>query len=80
MCVMYMKVVKHNTSTKCRENVNTYRWNLSTFKIFVAQDRIDEYDYSKPTESQTKRPFEQHWRKHTLTSVNPKTGDVSNLH
>jgi succinate dehydrogenase (ubiquinone) flavoprotein subunit len=40
------------------------------------KERIDEYDYSKPTESQKKRPFDQHWRKHTLTSINPKTGDV----
>ncbi|XP_023715979.1 succinate dehydrogenase [ubiquinone] flavoprotein subunit, mitochondrial isoform X2 [Cryptotermes secundus] len=40
------------------------------------KERIDEYDFSKPTEQQTKRPFEQHWRKHTLTSMNPKTGDV----
>jgi hypothetical protein len=54
-------------------------WNVNTLKIFVAQERIDEYDYSKPIESQTKRPFEQHWRKHTLTSFNLKSGDVSNL-
>jgi len=40
------------------------------------KERLDEYDYSKPTESQKKRPFDQHWRKHTLTSINPKTGDV----
>lgn len=40
------------------------------------KERIDEYDYSKPTETQTKRPFDQHWRKHTLTSINPNTGDV----
>jgi hypothetical protein len=47
--------------------------------MYVVQERIDEYDYSKPIESQTKVPFDQHWRKHTLTSINPKTGDVSNL-
>ncbi|XP_020294184.1 succinate dehydrogenase [ubiquinone] flavoprotein subunit, mitochondrial-like isoform X2 [Pseudomyrmex gracilis] len=31
------------------------------------KDRIDEYDYSKPLEGQKKRPFTEHWRKHTLT-------------
>ncbi|KAF1745150.1 hypothetical protein MXB_4639 [Myxobolus squamalis] len=29
--------------------------------------RVDEYDYSKPTEGQVKLPLDQHWRKHTLT-------------
>lgn len=29
--------------------------------------REDEYDYSKPVEGQTKRPLEQHWRKHTIS-------------
>ncbi|PSN31842.1 Succinate dehydrogenase [ubiquinone] flavoprotein subunit [Blattella germanica] len=46
------------------------------FKDKSQCDRIDEYDYSKPIEGQTKKPFEQHWRKHTLTTINPKTGDV----
>ena len=31
--------------------------------------RIDEYDYSKPLEGQTKRPLNEHWRKHTLSYV-----------
>ncbi|XP_044253323.1 succinate dehydrogenase [ubiquinone] flavoprotein subunit, mitochondrial [Tribolium madens] len=39
--------------------------------------RIDEYDYSKPLEGQQKKPFEQHWRKHTLTTIDEKTGKVS---
>lgn len=39
--------------------------------------RIDEYDYSKPVEGQQKKPFDQHWRKHTLTTVDEKTGKVS---
>lgn len=38
--------------------------------------RIDEYDYSKPIEGQKKRPFDEHWRKHTLTLVNTETGEV----
>ncbi|XP_017753072.1 PREDICTED: succinate dehydrogenase [ubiquinone] flavoprotein subunit, mitochondrial-like [Eufriesea mexicana] len=31
------------------------------------KERIDEYDYSKPIENQKKRPYSEHWRKHTLT-------------
>jgi len=42
----------------------------------VLQERIDELDYSKPLEGQTKKPFEQHWRKHTLAAVDPETGKV----
>lgn len=33
------------------------------------QNRIDEYDYTQPLEGQTKLPFEEHWRKHTLSHV-----------
>ncbi|XP_014223142.1 succinate dehydrogenase [ubiquinone] flavoprotein subunit, mitochondrial-like [Trichogramma pretiosum] len=32
-------------------------------------DRIDEYDYSRPIEGQTRKPLECHWRKHTLTWI-----------
>uniref|UniRef100_A0A481SYC4 Succinate dehydrogenase [ubiquinone] flavoprotein subunit, mitochondrial n=1 Tax=Carausius morosus TaxID=7022 RepID=A0A481SYC4_CARMO len=38
--------------------------------------RIDEYDYSKPLDGQQRRPFDQHWRKHTLTSMDLATGAV----
>ncbi|XP_076659912.1 succinate dehydrogenase [ubiquinone] flavoprotein subunit, mitochondrial isoform X2 [Halictus rubicundus] len=31
------------------------------------KERIDEYDYSKPIEDQKKRPYSDHWRKHTIT-------------
>lgn len=40
------------------------------------KDRIDEYDYSKPIENQQSKPLEQHWRKHTLSKINVKTGEV----
>lgn len=40
------------------------------------KDRVDEYDYSKPIEGQQKKPIEEHWRKHTLTWIDPDTGDV----
>uniref|UniRef100_A0A8C9X965 Succinate dehydrogenase [ubiquinone] flavoprotein subunit, mitochondrial n=1 Tax=Sander lucioperca TaxID=283035 RepID=A0A8C9X965_SANLU len=41
------------------------------------KDRVDEYDYSKPLQGQEKKPFEQHWRKHTMSYVDPKTGKVT---
>uniref|UniRef100_A0A9J7ZRM5 Succinate dehydrogenase [ubiquinone] flavoprotein subunit, mitochondrial n=1 Tax=Cyprinus carpio carpio TaxID=630221 RepID=A0A9J7ZRM5_CYPCA len=41
------------------------------------KDRVDEYDYSKPLQGQVKKPFEQHWRKHTMSYVDPKTGKVT---
>merc|ERR1719461_2521331 len=40
------------------------------------QERIDEYDYSQPTEGQTMKPFDQHWRKHTLSYQDHVTGKV----
>ena len=45
----------------------------------LTQTRIDEYDYSKPTEGQEKLPFEKHFRKHTLSYVDADTGKVSHL-
>lgn len=39
--------------------------------------RIDEYDYSKPVDGQTKKPIEEHWRKHTLAYVDNETGKVT---
>ncbi|KAL5286920.1 SDHA family protein [Megaselia abdita] len=38
--------------------------------------RVDEYDYSKPIEGQTKKPVEEHWRKHTLLWVSGDDGKV----
>lgn len=38
--------------------------------------REDEYDYSKPIEGQQKRPWNEHWRKHTLLWIDDKTGEV----
>uniref|UniRef100_A0A182PVF3 Succinate dehydrogenase [ubiquinone] flavoprotein subunit, mitochondrial n=1 Tax=Anopheles epiroticus TaxID=199890 RepID=A0A182PVF3_9DIPT len=39
--------------------------------------RVDEYDFSKPLEGQQKKPMEEHWRKHTLTWIDPATGNVT---
>lgn len=41
------------------------------------KDRIDELDYSKPLDGQTRKPMEEHWRKHTLTTMDPSTGEVT---
>lgn len=40
------------------------------------KDRVDEYDYSKDIGGQKKRPFDQHWRKHTLSWMDPVKGEV----
>lgn len=47
------------------------------FNTYFLQDRIDEYDYSKPLDGQKPKSFNQHWRKHTLTSIDIQTGKVS---
>ncbi|KAA0194134.1 hypothetical protein HAZT_HAZT005945 [Hyalella azteca] len=39
--------------------------------------RIDEYDFSKPLGEQKPLPIEQHWRKHTLSHVDPTSGQVT---
>ncbi|XP_022916286.1 succinate dehydrogenase [ubiquinone] flavoprotein subunit, mitochondrial [Onthophagus taurus] len=39
--------------------------------------RIDEFDYAKPLEGQQKQPIEKHWRKHTLSTIDPDTGCIS---
>jgi len=41
------------------------------------RDRVDEFDYAKPLEDQAKVKLENHWRKHTLSYVDPKTGKVT---
>ncbi|XP_064286274.1 succinate dehydrogenase [ubiquinone] flavoprotein subunit, mitochondrial [Passer domesticus] len=39
--------------------------------------RVDEFDYSKPLQGQQRKPFEEHWRKHTLSYVDIPTGKVT---
>ncbi|GCB75448.1 hypothetical protein scyTo_0020362, partial [Scyliorhinus torazame] len=39
--------------------------------------RIDEFDFSKPLQGQEKKSFNEHWRKHTISRVDPKTGKVT---
>lgn len=41
------------------------------------KDRSDELDYSKPLEGQQRKPITEHWRKHTLTWIDPDTGAVT---
>jgi len=40
------------------------------------KDRVDELDYKIPLEGQTPVPYENHWRKHTLSDVDLNTGAV----
>merc|ERR1711871_457411 len=40
-------------------------------------DRSDESDYSQPLEGQTKKSLSEHWRKHTMSDIDPVTGKVS---
>ena len=37
--------------------------------LWLPQERIDEYDYSKTLEGQQELPFDKHWRKHTMSKV-----------
>ncbi|CAF4918472.1 unnamed protein product [Pieris macdunnoughi] len=39
--------------------------------------REDEMDYSKPTEGQTAKPIEKHWRKHSISNLDLATGKVT---
>ncbi|XP_031667880.1 succinate dehydrogenase [ubiquinone] flavoprotein subunit, mitochondrial isoform X2 [Oncorhynchus kisutch] len=43
------------------------------------KDRMDELDYARPLAGQERKPFEQHWRKHTMSTVDPQTGEVKQL-
>ncbi|KAI5646973.1 FAD binding domain-containing protein [Phthorimaea operculella] len=39
--------------------------------------REDEMDYGKDTKGQTKKPIEQHWRKHSLSYLDLESGEVT---
>ncbi|XP_071251973.1 succinate dehydrogenase [ubiquinone] flavoprotein subunit, mitochondrial-like [Salvelinus alpinus] len=41
------------------------------------KERMDELDYARPLAGQERKPFQQHWRKHTMSTVDPKTGKVT---
>lgn len=41
------------------------------------KDRVDEYDYTKPIKDQKIKPIEEHWRKHTLSWIDPETGKTT---
>jgi succinate dehydrogenase (ubiquinone) flavoprotein subunit len=45
--------------------------------LFSLKERIDEYDFSKPLSDQKKKPFDKHFRKHSVTTVDHDTGNVS---
>ncbi|CAG2065653.1 unnamed protein product [Timema podura] len=46
---------------------------------FKVRDRVDELDYARPLEGQKPVPFEQHWRKHTLTTMDVATGQPEGI-
>ncbi len=52
---------------------------MTTYFLFSEdfKDRIDEYDYSKPLDGQKKVDMKDHWRKHTLSYIDEKSGKVS---
>uniref|UniRef100_A0A915DM21 Succinate dehydrogenase [ubiquinone] flavoprotein subunit, mitochondrial n=1 Tax=Ditylenchus dipsaci TaxID=166011 RepID=A0A915DM21_9BILA len=39
-------------------------------------ERIDEYDYSKPIDGQVEKPFDDHWRKHSIVWHDTDSGKV----
>jgi succinate dehydrogenase (ubiquinone) flavoprotein subunit len=41
------------------------------------KERIDEFDYKQPLEGQTKKSIDEHWRKHTMSTIDYKTGKVN---
>ena len=64
---------RYEKSFKIKERSELNRGLKTSYRF---QERIDEYDYSKPLDGQTKRPFDQHWRKHTLVWTDHNTGKV----
>lgn len=40
-------------------------------------DRVDEFDYKLPLEGQVEKPMSEHWRKHTLSFQDAKTGECT---
>lgn len=42
----------------------------------LLQQRLDEYDYSKPIDGQKMKPLSEHWRKHTMSYTDAATGKV----
>lgn len=39
--------------------------------------RVDEFDYAKSIDKQSKKPLSEHFRKHTLSWVDPESGKVT---
>lgn len=42
---------------------------MSHCLTLLLQERLDEYNYDKSLEGQEMLPFDEHWRKHTLSTV-----------
>uniref|UniRef100_A0A671DNS2 Succinate dehydrogenase [ubiquinone] flavoprotein subunit, mitochondrial n=1 Tax=Rhinolophus ferrumequinum TaxID=59479 RepID=A0A671DNS2_RHIFE len=74
--------IKANAGEESVMNLDKLRFadgsiRTSELRLNMQKDRVDEYDYSKPVQGQQRKPFEQHWRKHTLSYVDLRTGKVS---
>uniref|UniRef100_A0A8C2R1H5 Succinate dehydrogenase [ubiquinone] flavoprotein subunit, mitochondrial n=1 Tax=Capra hircus TaxID=9925 RepID=A0A8C2R1H5_CAPHI len=74
--------IKPNAGEESVMNLDKLRFangsiRTSELRLNMQKERVDEYDYSKPVQGQQKKPFEQHWRKHTLSYVDVKTGEVT---
>uniref|UniRef100_A0A8C7T6Y9 Succinate dehydrogenase [ubiquinone] flavoprotein subunit, mitochondrial n=2 Tax=Oncorhynchus TaxID=8016 RepID=A0A8C7T6Y9_ONCMY len=74
--------LKPNAGEESVANLDKLRFadgNMRTSEIRVnmQKDRMDELDYAKPLAGQVRKPIEEHWRKHTLSTVDPKTGKVT---
>lgn len=68
---------KESRGAHAREDYKVYKCDVLTFLCKpYGQERVDEYDYSKPTDNQTPKPFSQHWRKHTMSFMDVESGKV----
>lgn len=61
---------------KNREDEYVSLQGITTIKCLLMHG-FSVQDFSKPIEGQQKRPFEQHWRKHTLSWVCNDNGDIT---
>ena len=57
-------------------NIINFAYDYHIIWIYIYQDRVDEFDYTKPVEGQREKPFEEHWRKHSMSFVDSQTGKV----
>uniref|UniRef100_A0A674CWW1 Succinate dehydrogenase [ubiquinone] flavoprotein subunit, mitochondrial n=1 Tax=Salmo trutta TaxID=8032 RepID=A0A674CWW1_SALTR len=74
--------LKPNAGEESVANLDKLRFangsmRTSEIRLNMQKDRMDELDYAKPLAGQVRKPIEEHWRKHTMSTVDPKTGKVT---